>query len=117
MNSKRANRVNVKISDPWDLGEALGWKPLAAEIISIKGESALVRLYNPFEFRKTCCQYFVASARYEGDTLANLAAGKPLFCGMTRVSTEQAKSSDPHDLSKWRGGMAMIATVEVGSTL
>lgn len=108
--------IYVKVSDPWELGEALHWQPLSAAIVSIENESALVRLDSPFEFKNTVCEFFVASPRHEGDAMSDLIAGRPLFCGMTRISPEQAESSRPHDLSSWRGGIAMIATLEPGDT-
>jgi hypothetical protein len=112
MSSLETIAVTVKLSDPWELGEALKWEPLAGAIVSTEGESALVRLSNPFEFKNTTCEFFVASPRHEGHTISELADGKSLFCGMTRISSEQAKSLSPCDLTNWRGGVAMIATLE-----
>ncbi len=106
------NRIDVKISDPWELGEAVRWQPLAAKIVSIQGESVLLRLDCPFEFKATTCEFFVASPRLEGYSISELDEGKPVFCGLTRISREQAASSNPHDLSRWRGGLTLIGNLD-----
>ena len=114
--------IVIKLSDPWELGEALGWKELEGIIADVdvradklygnQEELALVKLDSPFEYESTRCEYFVVSPRHEGSSLHSLISGDSVFCGITRISQEQAHSKDPFDLSKWRGGVAAIATLE-----
>jgi hypothetical protein len=44
--------------------------------------------------------------------MSELEHGKNVFCGMTRIAEEQAKLSNPMDLSRWRGGLAIIGELE-----
>lgn len=104
--------VLIKISDPWDLGEALGWQPLTARIIKSSGTAVLIKLEVPFAYKGLECEYFVASARHVGDDASKLFEGAAVFCAMTQISEESAQSQDPFDLSAWRGGVGIIAAVE-----
>jgi hypothetical protein len=106
------NQVIIKISDPWDLGVLLKWEPLPATIISSGNKAIVLRLIAPFQYKKTSCEYFVASARHEGTSIDELRNGKTIFCALTRITEEQANSENPTDLSKWRGGLGIIGDVE-----
>jgi hypothetical protein len=110
------NFVRINLSEPWDLGEQLNWDPLEGEIIAISdlyiGGAALIKLNEPFNYRKMNCEYFVATPRYQGSSIRSIAEGKPLLCGITRISKEKAESSNPFDLSSWRGGLAIIGELE-----
>lgn len=112
MNTQPTVKVILRISDPWELGEALKWEAFDAEIVSMTGDDILIRLLKPFVYRETTCEFFVASPRYEGDHVELLRDGKSLFCGITRITPEQANSDNPFDLSKWRGGIAIIGSLD-----
>jgi len=105
--------IVVKISDPWDLGEKLNWKPLIAVIFavdnSVTPERIILRLADPFEYKNVRCEYFVASPRYEDAQINDLLGNKGVYCGLTRVPEERLSSEDPFDLEWWRGGPALIA--------
>jgi hypothetical protein len=117
--------IVIRLSDPWELGEVLGWQELRAVIIDVETatdklyrsqqEMAIVRLDDPFVFRNTSCEYFVASPRHRGSSLSRLASGQSVFCGITQIPEEKAHSRDAFNLSKWRGGIAAIATLEASS--
>jgi len=113
MDTLSTSKVVMRISDPWELGEALKWEALDAEIISVIGDNILIRLLKPFVYRETRCEFFVASPRHEGDHIEALSNDKTLFCGMTRVTPEQANSNNPFDLSRWRGGVALIGNLDL----
>lgn len=102
----------MRISDPWELGEALKWQAFDASIISVEGDDVLIRLLKPFVYKGVICEFFIASPRHEGDQVACLANGKSLFCGMTHIPPEQANSNRPFDLSSWRGGIAVIGNLD-----
>lgn len=102
--------IVIRLSDPWELRELLGWQELRAAIIDVKAatdklygsqqEMAIVRLDDPFVFRDTSCEYFVASPRRRGSRLSRLVSGQSVFCGITRIPEEKAHSRDAFDLSK-----------------
>ena len=106
------SKVLVRISDPWELGEVLKWEAFSALVISVVGDDVLIRLLKPFVYKQAMCEFFVAAPRHEGDRIEMLRNGKSLFCGMTHISTEQAYSKNPFDLSSWRGGIAIIGNLD-----
>ena len=107
--------VVVKLSDPWDLGERLNWKPLSAVILAADNDNApkklILRLESPFKHQDVLCEYFVAMPRHEGDELKDLLLRKSVFCGLTRIPEDRLQSPTPFDLSWWRGGPALIGEV------
>lgn len=105
-------KVTMRISDPWELGEALKWEAFDAEVILASDDTLLIRLLDPFVYHGTDCEFFVASPRHQGDHVEQLRNGKTLFCGLTRITSEQAKSNDPFNLTKWRGGIAIIGNLD-----
>lgn len=105
-------KVSIRISDPWELGEALKWEMLDAEIIAMGADNILIRLLKPFVYEATNCEFFVASPRHKGEHVEKLCNGQSLFCGMTRITSEQANSDNPFDLTSWRGGIAIIGNLD-----
>jgi hypothetical protein len=109
--------IEIHISDPWDLGEALRWEPLEGGIIAIDnlptGGMALIKLNHSFNYKNTECEYFIASPRYIGANIGTLFKGKPMTCGFTRIPKELAESQNPFDLSLWRGGVTIIGELEL----
>ena len=117
----RENLVNSKVilllSDPFELGEALGWPALDATVCHTKiksGEitSIVIKLTNSFNYKITHCEYFVASPRHEGVNFNQLQSGEPVISALTRVSVDQINSDKPFDLSSWRGGVAIIGDIK-----
>lgn len=112
--------VRILISDPWDLGEALSWRPLEGKLVrradDDHGGRGLICLNDPIEYKDSCYRHVVASPRHEGDTLAGLLSGVSVFCGFIGVSDEDARVDAALDTSKWRGGLAFIGTIELASS-
>ncbi len=109
--------VTIKLSEPWNMGELLGWKALQGKVIKTEErdkhvEAAIIQLNEPFAYEGVSCEYFVASPRYEGVFLDSLLTKKKVICALTRIPPEQVESLAPFDLSWWRGGVALIANVE-----
>lgn len=116
------NLINKKvafgISDPWDLGEQLGWPTLEATIVNVKDESGLpisiaIKLAKPFAYKNTQCEFFIVSPRLEGNDFSQLNKKQSVFSGFTRISSDQIAADDPFDLSHWRGGVALIGSIEL----
>lgn len=105
-------KVSMRISDPWEMGETLKWEAFDAEIVAVSGDNVLIRLFDPFVYKGTSCEYFVGSPRHERDHVDKLRNGKPLFCGLTHITSEQARSNDPFNLASWRGGIAAIGNLD-----
>lgn len=100
------------LSDPWGLGESLEWKSISAVVLSVdesdEPERLLLKLDEPFEYGSVRCEYFVALPRHEGSQFKELKKGQKIFSGLTRISEDRMRASDPFDLSWWRGGPALI---------
>ncbi len=110
-------RVMINLSDPWELGEARHWEPLEGVIINEKIEGTrpfiIIQLKESFEYKNVVYEYFIASARHVDDSLKDLSKGKAVFSSFTRIPPEQIMSSDPFDLSWWRGGIGLIGEIVV----
>ena len=109
--------LTITISEPWELGEAMKWQPLHGELLRSvndeRGGQVLIKLDDPVEYREKTCRHVIASPRHVGVEMASLSAGKTVLCGMTGISEQQAESSNPFDLSSWRGGIAFIGDVKL----
>lgn len=116
-NIKNKN-VKLRISDPWDLGEQIGWKELGANVIGVKDDGYVpialaLKLDIPFDYKNNYCEYFIASPRLEGDDFSKLALGQAVYCGLTRVPFNQISGGDLFDLGCWRGGVGLIGEIEL----
>lgn len=79
-------------------------------IIEYQNEkAALIRLIYPFD---NPVEYVVAQVRYEGASIKDLELGRALLCNVTATTDKLAKSSNPVDLSWWRGGNATITDIK-----
>jgi hypothetical protein len=103
-------RVVLRLSDPWELGEALGWPAILGTVIHSDGCAWLVEIAKPFTYANVEFRFLVVSPRYEGSLLAS-AAIEAVSCNMTLTTPERARSELPCDLSWWRGGHAMVGTM------
>ena len=112
MNPLQNKKVHVRISDPWELGELIQWKALEATIVNVESDNILIKLLNPFAYKGNHCEFFVVTPRHEGDHLEKLRNGKSLFCGLTRITSEQANANNPFDLQSWRGGVVAIGNID-----
>ena len=112
----KANRVVLRVSDPWDLGEALKWQPLQGELVKTAsddhGGSALIKLDKTITYRDAAYRFVVASPRLEGTVISTLETGKKVFCAFTGISDANADSANPFDTTGWRGGLGFIGDVE-----
>ncbi len=109
--------VSIMVSDPWDWGTEFGCGPFSAVILrwkynqQAKATSILLRLSEPKIFEGVNCEYFLASTRLEGSHLKDITQGKEVGCALTRIPVEQANSDEPFDLSWWRGGVGLMASI------
>jgi len=103
-------KVLLQLSDPWAMGEALGWPSIFGTAIYKSSDCWLVEIDEPFVYDSVEYRFVVISARHEGKHLAS-AASETVSCNMVRTTTELAASKSPCDLSSWRGGHAMIGSV------
>jgi hypothetical protein len=110
-------RVSLTISEPWEIGEAMNWRPMTGELLRteiIDGRAtALLQLDEPIVFEGNSWPYLVAVPRHTGHSLAEIHDGKSVSISMTAITAQQATSVKPCDLSRWRGGLACIAEVSL----
>jgi hypothetical protein len=119
LSSLHGRTITVSISEPWELADAAGTEPLLAELSGGVpgadqggGASILIRLKRPIRHEGVEREYFVAATRHEGDNLLDLLSGKATICNLTAVPEAQARSTAPLDLTAWRGGLALVATLK-----
>jgi hypothetical protein len=99
--------VSIALSEPWQLAN----DPLAARVVLLRDDSLILRLDEPRDFQGEAFQFFVAQPRHEGSSVAELFEGRELHCALTAITAENARGPNPFDLSEWRGGLALIATL------
>jgi hypothetical protein len=109
-------RVSISISDPWDLGEENGWKPLPGLMLQLvdddRGGRALILLDQEVTYRGTRWRYLVARVRHQGDRIAALRGGETVLSSMIGISEEQANTSPAPDMDLWRGGLSFIGSID-----
>lgn len=115
--------VEITVSDPWEFVTEHGSGPFAAAVVAVGHDTKassqdllLLKLVTPISHRGTICEYFVAGERSDRDRLADLLRGKTINCTLTRVSAEHALTNNPVDLSWWRGGIALLGSVQTAET-
>lgn len=110
-------RVQVSLSDPWDLGESLKWQPLVGELLKIdaedRGGRALIKFDQKLHYKGVSYQFAVASPRHEGVSLSSLQSGAKVFCSFTGISDEHAQSKNALSTEHWRGGLVIIGDLEL----
>lgn len=104
--------VELKISDPWDLGEFLGWKSYTAEVLAADTEKILIRLHEPFTYKEQTREYFVAAARHQGDMVTQLTRGKPLFSNISQIDSEGINHDDLLNEQDWKVGICLIGELQ-----
>jgi hypothetical protein len=112
-------KVNLIVSDPWEFGSQHGTGPFNGRILGVSFHCAsnediavLLQLDHPLSFEGQSVEYFVVTPRVEGDDLRSLADGALVFVSLTRITEEQACSNDPFNLTRWRGGLGLIGSLE-----
>ena len=111
--------ISIIVSDPWDFCTAHGTGPFRAKILRTGRDDetghlkALIELDHPLVFQAVEYRYLVSEdASYERP-LESLLARSEADCGMAVISQERVDSSNPLDLSWWRGGPALTGTIKI----
>jgi len=108
-------RIVISISDPWELGEALEWRPLEGELLRTvddgDGSQALIRLDEAIYHREWRWRYLIASPRHEGSDIASLQAGGKVFSAFTPIADPDAESGELPATNRLRSGLGFIGDV------
>ena len=108
-------RIKLNISEPWELGEAIGWRALTGvqlQLDDFEGlERALVRLDEPISFDGNDWTYVVCTPRHSHDRLSKLDRTQSIMCAIMGISATQAMSDRPMQIDSWRGGLACIGDI------
>jgi len=111
------DRIQVTLSDPWELGESLHWRPLTGRMKKLAhseaGGAALIVLDEPIRIGEASYSLAMAQPRHEGRSLLELYEGARVFCSFTGVSESDACSQSPLSDENWRGGLAFIGELEL----
>ena len=111
------SKVQVLVSEPWDFAEEFRAEKIIAIIEQIfiqlhirtdefkEHESILLRVLEPFGYKKMKFEYLLASPRHYGDSLQELSKGGNIPFNFLRIPEVEAKSNDLFQAGKnWRGG-------------
>jgi hypothetical protein len=92
-------KVTISVSEPWQLGELLGWRSLAGHVITAASDSAggqiLIRLDKPLLWGGSNWNYLIGSPRYEGSSVAALNEPSGLISAMVGIPDDQAEGQQP----------------------
>jgi len=109
--------VDMVIVDPWEVVTVNGSGPFSGKMVQMHDHEgrliSLLELEKPLRERSQGYKYFIAAPRHEGDSFAELKHGRKILCNLTAIPEEKAKSGNPGDLSWWRGGLVVIADMEL----
>jgi hypothetical protein len=115
-----STEVLVLVSDPWAFSDEVRENPFRARVIacsqdqSVKTGAMLLQVVSPFRFGGELCEFFVASRRHEEPASGPRNWTECSF-SLTLVSRERALGSTPFDLSWWRGGVGLLASLSARS--
>ena len=111
--------VAIVVSDPWEFVSEVGKDTFAGFIRRVgppnekNGGVLLIELADSILFRGVKHEFLVAKPRYAGQFLDRVAAGEQVAYGITGISRDKAKSDEALDLTAWRGGLGLIATIQL----
>ena len=108
--------VLVLVSDPWDFADEVANNPFLAVVVTVSQDAEdgigalLLRVSSPFAYKGERCVYFVANRRHEEP---NGRTRDWSECGynLTHIPVSRALGPTPFDLSWWRGGIGLLATI------
>ena len=103
-------KVLLTLSDPWEMGDKLGWPEILADVVHRSFGAWLVEVIEPFRYAGDEYRFLVVSARFEDQSLDSISS-ESIPCNMIRTTAERIAGDDPCDVSWWRGGCAMIGSI------
>lgn len=105
--------IDIVVTEPWELGDRVLSGRMLAVIPAPDGtrRRGSIQLLDPVSFRGQSFEYFALEPRSESATLDELM-GAPLDCNLTSIAADDAVSGGV-DPSKWRGGLGIIAKLQV----
>jgi hypothetical protein len=105
----------VSVSDPWEFGEAIGWRPLVGSLLKIEdddhGGKALIMFDDVVSYGGAPWRYVVATVRHQGESITALRSGNVVLGSMIGITDEQAESTHPLDVAHWRCGLAFVGDI------
>jgi len=105
------------VIEPWDFSDNISEEGLKAKILSIKEnvekQNILIKLANPIKYKNTICEFFVGSIRWQDASFERLANGEQIDCNFILTNKDKVNSSNPFDISWWRGGISLIASISI----
>ncbi len=81
---QRRSKLVLHLSKPWEMGEALGWQPLSAQIDRQQGDGWIVELEKPIRYHESEIRYLKVAPRLEGWDLTE-AGNTEVPCKMTPI--------------------------------
>ena len=108
MSAWPSREVVLRISDPWDLGESVGWQSYRASVLAGDKEKVLIRLDEPFVYEGQQREYFVAASRHERHSVTDLAQGKSIFSNMVQIESDRVDFGDLLNEARWRAGTGIM---------
>lgn len=106
-------RLRFIVSEPWEFEAKNGFCSLDGKVVRANDEALMFQSDKKVIVGTGAYDTFICSARLECGFLDMLTHGNDLWCSATGLPQEKINSSDPFDLSWWRGGGGVIGTLSV----
>jgi len=104
--------VLINLTDPWELGEALGWKSFKGKIIRIDSDKerwrALIELEYEMNHSGLSFRFLVASPRHGEDRIEYMTHKKRVTCAFIGIQDVPKSAVYMPNTENWRGGIAFI---------
>src|SRR5690625_4045547 len=110
--------VLINLTDPWELGEALGWKSFKGKIIRIDSDKerwrALIELEYEMNHSGLSFRFLVASPRHGEDRIEYMTHQKRVTCAFIWIQDVAEGVVDMHNTENWSGVVAFIRVMVLG---
>lgn len=113
--------IQVTVVEPWEFYPPTVRNPFTARVSDTSMDPSIATLGGiviqalaPFDFGGQRCEYFVGSRRHAEPEMGPRDWQDAVY-SFTAIPTERAVGATPFDLSWWRGGVGLIAGINLAA--
>lgn len=113
MDNLIGTKLLFTVSEPWAFEDDNGFCSFEVEVMAVEGDSLFLQGSQKVRIGSSEYDSFICSPRLEGGSISQLKNKLDLWCSSTALPQDKANSTNPFDLSWWRGGGALIGSLSV----
>lgn len=104
--------VQIAVSEPWELGEAINWHERLGTLVRVENQEGsqigLVSLTADLPYENRKWSYLLARPRSDRMNLSALDSGASVPCNFIGLVEEPVGKALFEVLDEWRGGLAFV---------